>query len=316
MENNPLHIISLLLSIVLLVAFLWQGQLLKEYKTALDNELQYLETDLNHISDRLDTLTQALTQIKEDDQTVEKEPTVEDGDFVESFSVDAFTINIEEWKLETYVDAGLTEWNPDMKVTLIAEFDGETVSVPMERYNSNRFCANLSIPVDTPNEVMYKIQIEQDGKIVQQDVYAWVETFNLLGLNCSGCEIFGPDYENGVLTGDFSIILGNLSGAPDPLPLLDPHFEIFKNGELVQTLDAVQAGKWTTGGTCPYQIEDKGQPWQLEAVEGDQIVIRFRCHNEYGLGWDFHLFSFEIQNGNAVSVDLKDEPQYRFFRAG
>jgi hypothetical protein len=312
MKKNLLPLISFCLTVLLLVVCIQQHMELKDYQAQIDFEMDSLRTELtnqmNHLAAGADT-------VPEETQGVEEHPTMEAGYFVSDFSVNAYYINIEEWMLDTYISVTLNHVDSDMVVTLLAEFDGKTVSVPMSRYNNYSFSANLSIPVDNPNDVDYTIQVEMDGKTTQQSVYAYVDILDLLAIYCSGGDFSGPYFKDGMIYGQCSIRLDNWSGAPEPQPLLDPRFEILKNGEVVQTLEAVQAGEWTDGGTCPYEIKNEDHTWAVEAQEGDRFVLRFRCHNEYGLGWEFYLIAYEIRDGQVYDVELDVWPHYGFYRA-
>ena len=118
-----------------------------------------------------------------------------------------------------------------------------------------------------------------------------------------------------MISSQFNINIESQGRTGEKPQIYDPGFRVYKNGELVQTLEAVQAGEWTDGGTRPYEIKNEDRTWAVEAQEGDRFVLRFRCHNEYGLGWEFYLIAYEIRDGQVYDVELDVWPHYGFYRA-
>jgi hypothetical protein len=319
MKKNLLPLISFCLTVLLLVVCIQQHMELKDYQAQIDFEMDSLRTELtnqmNHLAAGADTVpeeTQGVDTEPEETQGVEEKPTVLPGYSVSEFTVDA--INMENWMLEVYASVTLTETDDDMAVTLLAESNGETVSVPMNRYNSYSFATALSIPVDNYNEVAYTIQVEMNGKITQQDVYAYVDVHDLLPIYCGGTSLGTPFYERGRVYGQCGIYLDKRYGAPSPLPLLEPRFEVLRNGVVVQVLEAVHSGEWEEGISWPYYpVNDEF--WNIEAQEGDQIVIRFLCHSESGIGWEFFVVAYEVRDGQVYNVELETWPRDGFYRA-
>ena len=85
----------------------------------------------------------------------------------------------------------------------------------------------------------------------------------------------------------------------------NPEFWIYKNGSLAQQLDAIQSTEAYSDGK-DYVINADNNYWSIECEEGDNIEIRFRCEDEYGLGYDF-LFAKWIAvtdtNDNSSSAN-------------
>lgn len=317
MKKNLLPLISICLTVLLLVVCIQQNMELKDYQAQIDSEMESLRTELkselDNLAGRVDTMVPGENQDVEDDPAVENDPAVEEGYSVSEFSVNAFYINMENLMLEAYATVTLTETDDNMAVTLLVKFNGETVSVPMSRVDRYTFTANLNIPAVNHNEAAYTIQVEMNGETTQQGVHAYVDIHDLLPIYCGGTSLSPPFYENGRVYGQCGIYLDKQYGAPSPLPLLDPRFEVLRNGVVVQVLDAVHSGEWEEGIAWPYYpVNDEF--WNIEAQEGDQIVIRFRCHSESGIGWEFFVVAYEIRNGQVRSVELETWPRDSIYR--
>lgn len=311
MKKNLFPLISICLTVLLLVVCIQQNNALKEYKAQIDEELESLRSELNIQMDNLSIRVDELTL--EGPFGVQEEPSVLPGYSVSEFSVTPYDVNVEEWMLETYASATLTETDEDMVVTLLAAYNGETVSVPMSRSNSYIFDANLKLPIDNYNEAVYTIQVEMNGKITRQEVYTFADVYDVMPIHCGGTSLSVPDYENGQISGQCGLFVDKYAGVPSPLPLLDPHFDIIKNGVVVQTLEAMHTGQWEEGIAWPYYPVD-WKFWSADVQEGDRIDIRFRCHNEDGLGWEFYFASYEIRDGQVQDLEMEPQYPYGFYR--
>ena len=84
-----------------------------------------------------------------------------------------------------------------------------------------------------------------------------------------------------------------------PAPVQNPQFLTFKNGELVQTQEAIEDPySGASDGRC-YTVDTENYEWSVQCDIGDVIEVRFRCEDEFGLGYDF-LFQTWVAEGETA----------------
>lgn len=300
MKKNLLQIISLCLSAVLLVVCIHQGIQLREYKELLDWEMEELRRDLeieiNGVSNRVEAALE------------------EDKRIVEDCSIEPTDVNVEAWSLETNVSVTLKEWYEDTEVTLIADVAGEILSQSMSRNNSGNFTVKLSLPLNQLDYPVFFVQIQGQGRTSKEELDLWVNYTQLLPLCGQGGGWTGPYYENGVVSSDFYInLIGSTQDGIRPA-VFAPEFRIYKNGELVQTLEGVLSHGLSIDDICAYEPKVEGDEWRMECQEGDAFVIRFCCQDEYGLGYDFLFMSGAVEEGRLSDALYLNEPELRLYR--
>lgn len=299
MKKNALQIISICLSLVLLAVCICQGIQMQEYKTLLDWKLESLRVDINNVSYQLESALEESQRL------------------VQDYSVEPVSVNVEEWTLETYVSVTLKEWYDDTEVTLLLEKDGKSLSLPISREYDGRFSANLPLPLDLAPYIDLDVQLRNQGKTTRETLHGLANLPQLLPLwNYGGGGWTGPSYENGVLSCEWCYInLESRGRTEEPPKVFAPVFKIYKNGELVQTLDAKLDHLRSIGGISAYTFNNAEGMWHLECAEGDEFVIRFCCQDEFGLGYDFLFMSGVLdENCSVQSAYLPDVPKFQLFR--
>ena len=300
MKKNLLQIISLCLTAVLLAVCVFQGFQLREYKELLDWELEDLR---NELTDEINGVSYRVEAVLEEDKRI-----------VEDCSIEPMGVNMEAWSLETDVSVALKEWNEDTEVTLITEVEGETLTQPMSRDNSGNFAVNLSLPLDKLDYPTFYVQIQSQGRTSKEELDLWVHYTQLLPLSGQGGGWTGPYYEDGVVSSDFYINLQGSAQTGEPPKVSAPEFRIYKNGELVQTLEGVFSYSLSIDDIIAFKAKVAGDEWRMECQEGDTFVIRFCCQDEYGLGYDFFFMSGAVENGRLTDALHLNEPELRLFR--
>lgn len=126
--------------------------------------------------------------------------------------------------------------------------------------------------------------ISNEDVTKEESIGAWSDISMLLPLQMNGGGWSGPDYENGRMGSRFNVsIKGQHS---DSVDIKNPEFWIYKNGSIVQQLDAIQSTEAYSDGK-DYVIDSDNTYWSIECAEEDTIEIHFRCEDEFGLGYDF-----------------------------
>ncbi len=299
MNKNILQIITLCLCVVLLVVCIHQGIRMKEYKDQLDWELDNFRTqvsnEINNVCNRVEYALEESNRI------------------VQESAIDPVDINIEEWTMMTYVSVTLKEWYDDTEVILLAEREGETLSLPMGKNEGGRFSVNLSFPLDNADFSAFYVQIRNQDRLTMEDLYLWVDYTQLLPL-CSygGGGWTGPDYADGVVSSDFYINLNSNDGTVPEVN--EPEFHVYKNGELVEVLEAVLHPTASYETTLAFTVKSGGGVWRLEMEEGDFFEIRFCCQDAYGLGYDFLFMTGVLEDGYVQEANWLSGPEFRLFR--
>ena len=301
MNKNILQIITLCLCVVLLVVCIHQGIRMKEYKDQLDWELDNLRTQVsNEINNVYNRVEYALE---------------ESNRIVQESAIDPVDINIEEWTMMTYVSVTLKEWYDDTEVTLLAEREGETLSLPMSQDEGGRFSGNLSFSLDEVDFTGFYVQIRNHGKLTMEDLNLWTGYSQLLPLYSYGGGWTGPDYADGMISSQFNINIESQGRTGEKPTVIDPKFQVYKNGELVQTFEAVVDVYASSDGVPAYTVNAADHMWRLEMAEGDTFEIRFLCQDAYGLGYDFLFMNGELdEDCTVMPVYTGEEVEFRLFR--
>lgn len=275
MKKNVLQIISVCLSAVLLVVCLYQGKLLREYKEQLDWEIESLRDDftseIENVSYRMEAALEKAQRI------------------VENYSIETYAISADSWARYVSASVTLKEYYDDTEVTLLVGMDEEKLSLPMTRSDSGVFSANIEFPLDYAGHTQLHVQIRSNGKIVTEDISTWLDYKDQLPLQSYGGGNDGWSYENGVLSSQFYI---NLTSQDGQMPTVaNGEFLVYKNGELVQTLEATVHGTLSYDNVVAFAVNAPDYRWRLECALNDVIEIRFHCLDTYGIGYNFHVAS-------------------------
>lgn len=193
----------------------------------------------------------------------------------------------------------LKEWYADTEITLYVTVGDEKMPIAMTSDGNGVFSAVVDLPceLDTNNVIELDVQVSGGGLTKKESLGAWGDISMLLPLRSDGGGWSGPTYQNGVMSSQFSISIAGQNGAV--AEVINPEFWIYKNGELVQQFAGVPSSNFSSDGKN-YTVDTEGDFWSIECEAGDNIDIRFRCEDEYGLGYDF-LFA------NWIALNETDE---------
>ena len=287
MKRNWMQPATLGLCTVLLVLNGLQAYRLERYQDEMERETAYLRHTVEQQADRIASLIRV--ELEEAGQLVEKYDLIPTG------------IDRENKVLTAQVSVTLKEWYEDTEVILLATLDGGKSSVELEHDGSGAFVGELALSLKENGELVLNAIINGGGHTKQEYLTAWSDLGILLPLQSSGGGWSGPTYKNGVLSSQFHI---NIEGRESlPGPIKHPEFWVYQNGNLVQTLEAVTDSYATSSNGVSYTVDH----WNLACAPEDMIDIRFRCEDEYGLGYDFLFATWTAQEttgevGAASSV--------------
>lgn len=271
MKQNWTQLLSLILCAAVLMVVLVQNRQLKEQQRQLESEIRQLRS----------TMQEEIRQIS---SNIERELEKANRSIAD-YSLEPKEVSQEQQALLAEVSVSLKEWYADTEVTLLVKVAEEEHSLPAEHAGNGRYFASLALPLGESYEISLSALISGGGLTKQEDCGAWGDLSQLLPLRNSGSGWDGPNYENGVLSSNFSVFIEGRDGMPGHIK--NPHFLVYQNGSLVQTIPAVIDPYSGGPDSVSYTVDLEGHRWRLPCEIGDAIDIRFRCEDEFGLGYDF-----------------------------
>ena len=270
MKKNGLQVISLLLNVVLLAGLFLVGSEVKELRREASSRQNYLVNEIDVLREQVNSI-----RVTQREQT----------EFLKDHRFEPTGLNQETRLLEGTMNLSLRRWAADTAVTLLAELNGETWEIPMTG-ESGAFTAVVGLPVTGQGELIFEALITSQGETSREHVTGYGDFSMLLPLQTGGGGWDGPVYQDGVLSSQFHITIDGQDNQR-PGTIENPEFRIYRNGEPVQTFGAViDPSAGSSSGVC-YTVDTENNEWFVECATGDVIEIRFRCEDEYGLGYDF-----------------------------
>lgn len=271
MKQNLLQTLSLILCLVLLVLVLGQNRQMQVQIDQLEYDVHQLRSSL---TEEVRSISSQVRQELEESQRI-----------VADYALQPRGISKEENALLADVSVTLKEWFSDTQVTFLATVGDRRSQLPAQSDGNGTFTAQLPIPLETSQEVSLSVKLSGSGKQQLEAIGTWGDISQLLPLQNTGGGWTGPNYVNGIMSSKFSVSIASQSGTLGPIE--NPHFQIYRNGQLVQTIPAVVEPHSASGSAVDYTVDTQGNRWSLECDPGDAIDIRFLCEDEYGLGYDF-----------------------------
>lgn len=282
-----MQILTLGVCLLLLVTVIAQGKQLDAYEKSFEERIDALQyrmfEEIAKVSNHVDAALE------------------EQNRLVRDFSLEPAGVDGEKKALVVRVSVSLKEWTGDTAVTLAADIGGESLSVPLESDGQGNFAAQLPLPLEGDRELSLRAQILSEGRTRQEELGAWGDIAMLLPIQNSGSGWSGPEFRDGVMSSNFTVYIEGRDGKM--VTVRDPQFLIYQNGELVQTLDAVIDPLSDSPQGHAFTVDTQGNLWQLECEQGDIIDIRFRCRDEFGLGYDFLFMTWATDQDDMYPED-------------
>ena len=283
MKKNWMQIVTLCLCGVLLVVTIAQGKQLSEFQRKMENQMDHLRSDVEH-------------EIQYISNDIERE-LEEANRVVAEYALEPKGIDKETRSLQAEASVTLKEWYEDTQIVLLTRVGDEELSLPTTADGNGTFSSQLSLPLEGNHEVFLDALVTGGGLTKKESLGGWGEISMMLPLRNSGGGWSGPEYREGVMSSNFDITLEGQNGAPSPVR--SPQFLTYKNGELVQTQNAIEDPySSASNGRC-YTVDTEDGRWSVACDVGDVIEIRFRCEDEFGLGYDF-LFQTWVAEGETA----------------
>lgn len=280
MKRNWMQIITLCLCGLLLIITILQGCKFDELQEKMENQMQQLQSDVELEIQSISNSIRA--EFEEANRLVFEYVLEPDG------------IDPDARSLKAAAVVTLKEWYEDTEILLVGSVGKEGISSPMTSDGNGDYSSQLLLPINGNNEIVLDVLVSGGGLTKKESLGRWGDTAMLLPLQNGGGGWSGPDYRDGIMSSQFSITINGQNGPP--ASVANPQFLTYRNGELVQTQKAiVDPYSNSSDGIC-YTVDTEDMNWSTECAAGDKIEIRFRCEDEFGLGYDF-LFADWVAKG-------------------
>lgn len=274
-KKNWIQDFTLVLCLFLLVLNLWQLRQISD----LRRQLQSTETNLQMETRRLDERVQAVQRAAQ-----------EADKLVQDWELQSVDVDPASRCLRAEVSLGLKEWREDTQVYLTVTQGTETRNALLTG-NGGRYSGVVEIPVDS-REIRMLARISAEGLQKEEDLSGWESASMLLPVQCYGWGVGGPNYaRNPDKTGALTVthceaeLMGYEKRA---LPQLSEQvFRLRRNGEIAAEKTAMY-GETINQYTC--------EEVSSEAQIGDELILTFFCRDESGLGYEFFLDCWAIDD--------------------
>ena len=283
MKKNWFQILSLALNAVLLIALLMTRAELADTQNSLKNQLDSVAWRLIDVQDQITDLS-----VRQREQTED----------LSDFSFEPTGLDPESHTLQAGMSITLRRWTADTAVTLLITQNGQTAELPMTG-TDGVFATPVGLPVEQTGEVSFAVNITDGGQTSREEVTSYSDIAMLLPLTNDSSGYGDPTYRGGSFQLQYDLGIRKQYGTE----VIDPVFQVLKNGEAVRTLPA--AISESTSSSDPDVIyytpaSDDGNI-EVSCQPKDTIELHLLCRDSFGLSYDFTVCSYEIdQDGTMV----------------
>lgn len=264
----------LALCVVLAALNLWQVRQISDLQGRLGSVETNLQMEVRRVDERLAAVQR---EVRDADKLVQNWEVISVEPDPASHSLRAeVSLFLKEWREDTQVWLGAVQ-GPDTRYTAMAGGAGHYSGAVEISLNSQ--------------EVQILVRVSAEGLQKEEDLFSWASAAMLLPVQCFGWGTGGPDYirdadKNGTLTvTGCEVNLTGFEGGTDLPQLSDQVFRLRRNGEAAAEKTAM-FGNTIDRYTCE-ELSAQVQP-------GDEILLTFFCRDENGLGYEFFLEGWSI----------------------
>lgn len=295
MKKNWMQMLSLLMSAVLLVLLIRQSRAVTDLRRSLQN----IEDQFYHLRIGMQGISGDVTQAVE-----------EAASPIQDWEVHPSGIDQEQKRLLADVVLKLKNWQEDTAVRLETMVGSDKQVAAMQVDDLGTCSGTVLFPVNGQCEVRLAAVITGGGESRRVNLRRWTDISTLLPLQISGSGGSRPVHREGALflSSQFDVVLRNESGTE----VLDPMFRIYRNGALVQEVEAERSkSAHSERGDLIFVSALPEQTLQLECEPGSRIEVRFFCTDGYGLGYDFPYLDWTIsEDGESIEFnELRSAPE-------
>lgn len=283
MKKNWFQILSLALNAVLLIALLMTRAELADTQNSLKNQLDSVAWRLIDVQDQITDLS-----VRQREQTED----------LSDFSFEPTGLDPESHTLQADMSITLRRWTADTAVTLLITQNGQTAELPMTG-TDGVFTAPVGLPVEQTGEVSFAVNITDGGQTSREEVTSYSDIAMLLPLTNDSSGYGDPTYRGGSFQLQYDLGIRKQYGTE----VIDPVFQVLKNGETVQTLP-VKISESTVSSdpdVVYYTPASEEGGFAVSCQPEDTVELHLLCRDSFGLSYDFTVCTYEIdQDGTMV----------------
>ena len=286
MKKNWLQILSLALNVALLITLLVTRAELVNTRTILKSNLDGIAYRLSDVDDRITNLS-----AKQREQTED----------LSDFSFEPTGLDPESHTLQADMSITLRRWTADTEVALAVTQNGQTTEQPMSG-NGGVFTALVSLPVEDTGEVSFAANITAGGQTSREEVTSYSDLAVLLPLSNDSSGYGDPTYRGGSFQLQYDLGIRKQYGTE----VIDPVFQVLKNGETVQTLSAKISESTFSGDpdVVYYTLASENGGIAVSCQPEDTVELHLLCRDSFGLSYDFTVCSYEIDQDGTMAEEV------------
>ena len=292
MKKNWFQILSLALNAVLLIALLMTRAELADTQNSLKNQLDSIAWRLIDVQDQITDLS-----VRQREQTED----------LSDFSFEPTGLDPESHTLQADMSITLRRWTADTAVTLLITQNGQTAELPMTG-TDGVFATPVGLPVEDTGEVSFAANITAGGQTSREEVTSYSDLAMLLPLTNDGSGYGDPTYRGGSLQLQYDVGIRKQYGTE----VIDPVFQVLKNGETVQTLPVkISESTFSSDPDVVYYTpasEEGG--FAVSCQPEDTVELHLLCRDSFGLSYDFTVCTYEIDQDGTMAEEVWPDTDY------
>ena len=286
MKEKRFQNLSLALNAVLLIALFTIRAELVDTRNSLKNQLDSVAWRLMDVQDQITDLS-----VRQRKQT----------ESLAVFSFEPTGLDPETHTLQADMRITLRRWTADTEVSLAVTQNGRTTEQPMSG-NGGVFTALVSLPVEDTGEVSFAANITAGGQTSREEVTSYSDLAMLLPLTNDGSGYGDPTYRGGNFQLQYDLGIRKQYGTE----VIDPVFQVLKNGETVQTLPAkISESTFSSDPDVAYYTPDTAdERLEISCQPSDTVEIHLLCRDSFGLSYDFTACTYEIDQDGTMAEEV------------
>ena len=292
MKKNWFQILSLALNAVLLIALLMTRAELADTQNSLKNQLDSVAWRLIDVQDQITDLS-----VRQREQTED----------LSDFSFEPTGLDPESHTLQADMSITLRRWTADTEAALLITQNGQTAELPMTG-TDGVFATPVGLPVEQTGEVSFAVNITDGGQTSREEVTSYSDIAMLLPLTNDSSGYGDPTYRGGSFQLQYDLGIRKQYGTE----VIDPVFQVLKNGETVQTLP-VKISESTVSSdpdVVYYTPASEEGGFAVSCQPEDTVELHLLCRDSFGLSYDFTVCTYEIDQDGTMVEEVWPDTDY------
>ena len=292
MKEKRFQILSLALNVVLLIALFVTRAELADTQNSLKNQLDSVAWRLMDVQDQITDLS-----VRQREQTED----------LSDFSFEPTGLDPESHTLQADMSITLRRWTADTEVTLLVTQNGQTAELPMTG-TDGVFATPVGLPVEQTGEVSFAVNITDGGQTSREEVTSYSDIAMLLPLTNDSSGYGDPTYRGGSFQLQYDLGIRKQYGTE----VIDPVFQVLKNGETVQTLPAKISESTFSGDpdVVYYTPASENGGIAVSCQPEDTVELHLLCRDSFGLSYDFTVCTYEIDQDGTMVEEVWPDTDY------